>query len=232
MFRRTMWINTHSLKILSLILFFCLVSVSLSYAALTAVVTGKVVDSATQKPLSQVTLKLSTLTGTTLSSTLTDSKGNYQLSYSIPAYYQLTCQASGYNTETIQALLAPNRARRFSYANTINFSLKPALKIVSITPADRTSFTAGDTIAISCQTNTPNRIVQNRLAQNSLVQYRFSLGAKLLKDWSTVSSYSYKTTSQDLNRHTIKVEAKDERNNTDTKSSDIFVFAAFPKPGN
>ncbi|MCX5711611.1 MAG: hypothetical protein NTY47_00865, partial [Candidatus Omnitrophica bacterium] len=99
--------------------------------------------------------------------------------------------------------------------------------IASITPADRTSFTAGDTINISCQTNTPNRIVQN-----SLIQYRFSLDAKVLKDWSTVSSYSYKTTSQDLNRHTIKVEAKDERNNTDTKSSDVFVFVAFPKPSN
>ena len=133
MFRRTMWINTHSLKILSLILFFCLVLVTPSFAALTTIITGRVVDSATQKPVSQASLKVNTLAEKTLCSTLTDTKGKYQLSYLLAGHYQITCQVSGYKPATIQTTLIPNIFRRSNYV--FNFSLtplNPALKVASM----------------------------------------------------------------------------------------------------
>ncbi|MCX5711612.1 MAG: carboxypeptidase-like regulatory domain-containing protein, partial [Candidatus Omnitrophica bacterium] len=146
MFSYNKRINAHSFKILSLILFFCFVFVPPSFAALTTVITGRVIDSVTQKPISQASLKVNTLAGKTLCSALTDANGNYQISYLLAGHYQLACQASGYKPAAIKTTLIPNIFRRSNYV--INFSLtflNIVLKITSITPADRTSFTTEDT---------------------------------------------------------------------------------------
>jgi len=215
------------LGILSLALFFCLFSQSLSFAMgsrppRNAVIKGQVISRADNKPIKAALIKVSTLIGRTVISTLSDNSGNYNISKSLSGAYLIQCSASGYQNMLLLRFISQGQTYTFNFnlnSNTVN---NPP-KIISFTPQSKFSRVSGENIVISITAQDPD---------NDPLYYKYSIDNNIIQDWTVQSSLNYKTSNKDLRRHTLKVEVKDSKNASTYKTTDFFVFMAFPKPGN
>ncbi|MCM8792759.1 MAG: carboxypeptidase-like regulatory domain-containing protein [Candidatus Omnitrophica bacterium] len=202
-------------------LFFCLF-LSSAWAAPVTTLKGKAIDQSNQKPISGASIEISNLTGKVITSTTTDKNGNYTISKSLSSgLYFIECSAKNYQKSTLLRYLQLGKTYTF------NFSLKPIPpnnppKIISIIPRDRSTFITGDILTISINASDPDK---DRL------QYRYIMDKTILKNWTDSSKHSFKTEISDRGRHKIKVEIRDNRGGFDSKSVDIYIFIAFPKPG-
>lgn len=93
--------------------------------------------------------------------------------------------------------------------------------INSLIPANRSRFINGDTVNISLNAFD---------ADADTLQYRYLIDANIIKDWTTSPNFTLTAGAQLLGRHTIKVEVKDTKAAVVSKSADIYIFRAFPKP--
>jgi len=187
------------------------------------IIKGLITNQVNSQPIKSATIRISTLVGRTVISTTSDSSGNYKISQNISGVYLIQCSASGYQNMVLLRTINQGQTYNFNFnlKNTTFINNPP--QIISISPQTKFSCVSGDSFIVSVGAKDP---------ENDPVSYRFSIDNTVIKDWSSTSTYTYKTSNKDLRRHTLKVEAKDSKAATSYKTVDFFVFMSFPKPGN
>lgn len=108
-----------------------------------------------------------------------------------------------------------------AWSNKGIWTILPVPQITSMKPDNLSTFTVGDTIKISVQTNSSTA---------NPLQYRYLMDNVVIKTWSNYASFSFLTASSNRGRHTIKVEARNLSGTTVSKRADTYIFRAFPNP--
>ena len=207
-----------------LALFFCLALYSAAFAMdirPNITLKGRVTETATNRIISGANVTVSSLIKKLTVSVSTDKTGNYTVSKAPSGICLIKCSAKGCNPVSLTRNLKSGRTPII-----LNFKLKPLKKnnppkITVLTPKDKFSLIAGDTLYISANARDQDK---------DKLQYRFLLDSKVIRGWSSASSCKLKTSSSKIGRHKIKAEVRDNKGGIDRKSADIFIFIAFPKP--
>jgi len=209
-----------SLLAISVFLFFCLFCLPCyaSQSRFNITISGKVTDQNTSAPIPNAVITLSNLYSQNyITSTVTDSAGYYRLRLNLSrGSYGIACSAANYiKTSTSKYVTSGTYA--------VNFTLKPVSnrtpQITSFLPANKSTFFLGNTVSLK---------VTATDADNDPLLYRFFLDSTVLSDWSNNTAYNFNSNTTSSGRHRLKVEVKDNRQGTATKTSDIFIFMACP----
>lgn len=216
--------HTHIFKLMGLILFFCLaglISAIQVQAAQNFIIKGRVIDASTQAGIKAAAIQIVDYKGNTAALTQTSAGGTYLVI--VKSFGRLYIQASmaGYASNVKNTNITRAGAYIFDFKlNKLPKNTPPVID--SISPVNLSMPEAGQTILIQAKASDQDK---------DPLQYRYFIDNKLLKDWSTASSYSLSTSLNDKGRHRIKVEVKDAKNPVVAKTSDIFIIVPFPKPG-
>jgi len=92
-------------------------------------------------------------------------------------------------------------------------------KIISLTPANNSTFTEGDVINIAVQAQ-----------GSSALEYRYSVEGRILQDWTSLNTYSWRTQPGDLKLKTITTEVRDVCKMTDSDNTNVFLYRKAPQP--
>ncbi|MFH1283162.1 MAG: hypothetical protein ABII27_05815, partial [bacterium] len=91
--------------------------------------------------------------------------------------------------------------------------------IVSLLPANNSTFPAGNIIKIAVQ------------AQGSSAwEYRYLVDGAIVQDWTSQNTYSWQTQNGDIGFKAITIEARDIYGSTDSRNVNIFIFRRTPQP--
>ena len=202
-----------------------ILALSLSCLALTpapikpTTIKGKVTDLKTKKPISGVTIKLSSASGKTYASTLTNAKGNYELktrlSNRLGEICRLSASKQGYTSKAIQSFLRPAKSYTF------NFKLKAITQtnhppvITSLIPEDGSTFLAGASINIQILASDPDK---------DLLEYQISIGGSVKKPYSSQNSFLWQTSSADTGSINILCEVRDSKGLTASKTISLSII--------
>ena len=202
-----------------------ILALSLSCLALTpapikpTTIKGKVTDLKTNKPISGVTIKLTSRSGKAYATTLTNAKGSYQISLRLSnrlgEICRLTASKQGYTSKAIQSFLRPAKSYTF------NFKLKAITQtnhppvITSLIPEDGSTFLAGASINIQILASDPDK---------DLLEYQISIGGSVKKPYSSQNSFLWQTSSADTGSINILCEARDSKGLTVSKIISLSII--------
>ncbi|MFH0888170.1 MAG: hypothetical protein V1871_03065 [Planctomycetota bacterium] len=91
--------------------------------------------------------------------------------------------------------------------------------IVSLLPANNSTFTAGNIINIAVQAQ-----------GSSALEYRYLVDGAIVQDWNSLNTHSYQTQLGDIRNKIITVEVKDEFQATASQDINVFLFRRVPRP--
>jgi len=202
-----------------------ILALSLSCLALTpapikpTTIKGKVTDLKTKKPLSGVTVKLSSRSGKAYATAITNAKGSYQISLRLSnrlgEICRLAASKQGYASKAIQSFLRPAKSYAF------NFKLKAITQtnhppsITSIAPEDSSTFLAGASVNIQISASDPD---------NDPLEYQISIGGSVKKPYSSQNFFLWQTSSADTGSISILCETKDPKGLTASKTISLSII--------